>query len=251
MGVLVSEERLEGVYHFFKNLADEQYEKNHHRYGIVSFSYDDMVKSRETFTTKQNYVSQVMVTLTERGLATRIKRGSASAASVWDVSPFLGYGKMKYERPQAEIEIVRKDVPQDTPKPVENNQREGNEEVLSELNQSIEDMNSHLRDLPIQMGTYLSDISAQLKLLDGHVVEELQKENNQLKGTVQELEAKLEEMNQSDYNKGEVERQCDLLVKKVDDIFGAPWKIGKHRQSYKDSITMRLDKIKKELGLIE
>ena len=254
MPIVITEDRIEQVYFFFRNLAEKQHRKHPHRkYGIVEFAYQEMVDSKETFMERTSYVSQIMLHLMENGFASRIRRGGAINPSIWDVSPFLGYGKVKYEKPEVEIEVVQSSKTNNTREEVKDvpKESENNTIVLSELNQSIQDMNSHLKELPLQMGTYLRDISAQLKLLDGSVLEELQKENNQLTATIKELEAKIEELNQDDYNKEKVERQCELLEDKINDIFAAPWKIGKHKDSYKQAIGMRLQNIKRELGIVE
>lgn len=179
--------------------------------------------------------------------------------------------------PDVEIEVVSKEdkpvqtkaepqveqtVTATTEAPVDN------ASVLMDLNENVSDMIGHIEQLPIAFNAIVRDLTSQLQMINPGIIENFKKEKEELEYKILELEVQLDEAierlsdaNQTindlktnvqpEYNKEYIETQCDGINNKLKDILDTPWKINKHKQSYKEAINQRLVNIKRNLGMVE
>lgn len=282
--VIPSEDQVEAIRSYFQMLADRQCEALKREYGVIEFIQKDLLKDSVIGRVigSQSYLSSMMTYLQGEGYITRLRRSSPAAPALWNVLRLIQEGdcvvtkedlgmNTRYKRnknlPDVEIEIISKeDKPMEkieepqveiTETPVDN------AAVLMDINENVNDMIGHLQQLPIAFDGIMKELASKLALLDPALIEKLEEDKKDLLHKVNELEGQLQDANQklteksaevvvqSDYNKQYVETQCNGISNKMTDILNTPWKVGKNKDSYKQAINMRLDNIKRHLGIIE
>lgn len=287
--IIPSKDQVEALHSYFKMIADRQCPALKREYGVIEFIQKDLLKDAMIGRVigSQSYLSSTMTYLQSEGFIKRLRRSSPAAPALWDVSKFIkdegsvvtkeDLGMNPYYRrnknfPDVEIEVVSKEdkpmekIQEPQVEQVESEPTEtpaDNTAVLMDINENVSDMIGHLQQLPIAFNSIMKELTSKLTLLDPNVIAKLEEEKQHLSAKVTELEAELATANQKlaekptevivqpDYNKQYIETQCNGIDSKMADILNAPWKIGKNKESYKQAISIRLENIKKHLGIIE
>lgn len=282
-----SKKVLSYVIEYFRGLADKQHKSLKRQYGIVEFMYKNLEEySREQegvdrIITKSEIV-YVMKWLREKGFAQRLQVGKHKNPSVWDVRNLLAEPPIEGEpdidedesddyaknvtkenqivftkiaskvAPPADFKIDLVDEIKEPETKVEYKvQKKDNSIVLSQINESINDMIGYLQTLPTEMMSELNSFTKDLEYVDHNIVLQLTKEKEDLKEQVSQLKTELERASATpDYSEHYIYRQRNLILDEVQRMLHAPaWSVRQNKDHYQNSIVEKLDNIMDHLNI--
>lgn len=271
-------EQLESLQRYFK---EEMKKQNHEQPGYVAFTYQGIMDAEPgKYLKSMSYISTLLNFLSDKGLATRIRKGHSAQPNLWDVSKFLEEGvpegvasisdpigprgstiAVENGKPkhQIKIDVVAPEAPVNEVKeeqmelaaPAEDQ----NKEAIANLQGSIREMIGFVESLPKDITSELRALSESLTLTDPDVLENLKKENERLQGELNHTREQLEEANKNaspKYSEHYIYRQRNLILDDVNRIMTSPaWSIRQNKNHYITSITTKLDNMMKELKIQE
>jgi hypothetical protein len=258
-----SEKVLKFAVDYFKDLADKQCKLVKREYGIVEFMYRDIqteVKEDSDIPIKLNktQIVEIMKWLRTNGYAKQLRIGRHKTPSLWDVRNLLEKPPLKGEpdldddeEPKFEVQFV-KDPVESTDEITEYKvDKKDNNIVLTQINESINDMVSYLQTLPTEMMSELKGLSKNLELADHDVIMQLTKDKEDLKEEVSILKEELEKAQSTpDYSEHYIYRQRNLILDEVQRILHGPaWSIRQNKEHYNNSITEKIDNIMGHLDI--